>query len=342
MSFYPAHDLALANGVRHFNPPAFVRWMEEDLADLSRWWAGPWGWNYDTRAEMLRAGIPAQALPTDGDLLALRRLSSRERTPELVAALADLCPAVVPPCRLSDGARLAAWLAEAAEAHRAVVLKAPWSSSGRGLMCYRPTGDAERDGRTLNVMRRHGEAVIRRMGCVMGEPWYASKGRDFAMLFRIGRDAVVWEGYSLFETDAQGTYRAGLLASDERIESLLCADAEEAAGQDAVRGLLAAVRSRYAEDVLPRLFGALMGRAWEVGYVGVDMMTLLAPDARGGVVAVHPCVEMNVRCTMGVVARHMYDGGATAGREGWLRIVVRPDGHFAAEVEDVEGTDPAE
>ena len=328
--FDPAHDLALAVGVRHFNPPAFVQRMAEDLAGLAVWCDGPWGWNYDARAAMLRSGTPAAALPSDDDLHALRRLSSRERTTEILRAFADLCPAVAPPRRLADAAELAAVLAEAEAAQRPIVLKSPWSSSGRGLMRYLPTGDSGPDRRSLDTLRRHGEAVIRRMGCVMAEPWYTTKRRDFAMLFRIGRDGIVWEGYSLFETDAQGTYRSGLLASDERIESILCADADAAAdGAALLRGRLAAIRERYGQVILPRLFDALMERPWEVGYVGIDMMTL----DHGNGIGVHPCVEMNVRCTMGVVARHAFDRGATAGREGWLRIVTRPDGHFAAEID---------
>ena len=277
--FYPAHDLALANGVRHYTPPAFVRRMQDDLADLTKWWTGPWGWNYDTRAALLRQGMPPEALPTDGDLAELRRLSSRERTVEILEAMSDLCPSVAVPRCLADVSNLVGMLGKVARTPCALVLKAPWSSSGRGQMRYLPSGNAERDGHALDKLRRYGEAVIRRMGCVMAEPWYTEKQRDFAMLFRIGRDAVAWEGYSLFENDAQGAYRAGLLASDARIEGLLCADSgyEEAA----MRRLLAAIRCRYEEDLLPRLFAALMHRPWEVGYVGIDMMTIAMPASPG-------------------------------------------------------------
>ena len=40
------------------------------------------------------------------------------------------------------------------------------------------------------------------------------------------------------------------------------------------------------------------------GYLGVDMMVCLMPD---GHYAVHPCVEINMRMNMGVVALHLQE-----------------------------------
>ena len=53
------------------------------------------------------------------------------------------------------------------------------------------------------------------------------------------------------------------------------------------------------------------------GYLGVDMMTCLAPD---GTTRLHPFVEINLRMNMGVVARHIADRFVAPGCEGHYRI----------------------
>ena len=41
------------------------------------------------------------------------------------------------------------------------------------------------------------------------------------------------------------------------------------------------------------------------GYLGVDMMICRFPESPA--YRIHPCVEINLRMNMGVVARHLYD-----------------------------------
>ena len=93
--FNPEHDLALANGDRHFIAPRNIREMAHDLADimeailpssdsessfispLASAHPVPWGWDPAVVEQFKRMGITAQELPTDDALAALSRRSER-------------------------------------------------------------------------------------------------------------------------------------------------------------------------------------------------------------------------------------------------------------------------
>ncbi len=289
--FYPAHDLALAHGVRHFTPPQAARRLAEDLTELSSLWQPdtplPWGWNYNTRKALLEAGCAEAELPTMGDLELLRAWSGRaevigwqRRCNEHLAGLPGFEPLVLPRA-LRSAEELHAAVAEQTSPF---LLKAPWSSSGRGLCWSRVTPH--------KVLLRRGEAIVRDMGCVLMEPEYR-KVQDGAMLFYVDEERKVsFVGYSLFETDDMGTYREGRVMSLEAMEQELC--------RWVPLSLLHAVQALYCCEILPERCAKLSHNRYPLGYVGVDMMIY---QTEAGKYALHPCVEMNVRCTMGVVAR---------------------------------------
>lgn len=312
--FYPSHDIALANGIKHFNPPLAALRLQEDLSSLSDIWNAPykrgevafpqpWGWDWDTRRHIQETyKIKASQLPTDEDLASIRELSSRQTTVTLLSALNER----MPQCGFAMPAFLAS--TEEAEAYlmreKDCVFKTLWSSSGRGLL---------RSTFPLPTLRKQLGAAIRRMGGVMGEVWHDDKVQDFAMLFFVGTDEVRFVGYSLFDNDA-ATYRQGHLLSNERIVEKLGVD----------KALLDEIRDHYIE-ILSTLFAPLMHKPWQVGYVGIDMLTYGTADD----LKVSPCVEMNLRCTMGVVCRLWYDEHQ---EEGVFSISpMSEDGHFKAQ-----------
>jgi len=292
--FFPEHDLALANGVRHFNPPRMAVALAEQGEALSSWWQRPgqgplpWGWDWDSRAELLRGGIPRQSLPADDELLEIRRLSSREQTCAVLQEMQPLCPAITIPERIGSAEALDAYLTRH-ETH-SYVLKSPWSSSGRGLSLH-PRQDSE-------TLRRRGLHVIRQMGCILAEPWY-DKVQDFAMLFFADRRRQVsFEGYSLFQNDSRGTYLHGVLASNDEIEATLCRQfGETDCPRRQLNGIRQVLLSWLSRGV------ASFRSDFPVGWIGVDMMIV----GKDGLLMFHPCVEINLRCTMGVVARNMFD-----------------------------------
>ena len=301
MLFYPAHDLSLANGIRHYNPPLAARQLQSDLASIFPLWQPhenllhplPWGWNYDTRASLLKRGIPADCLPSDEDLYKLRDLSHRRHTISMLQsfqALSEKHPFlsfknISLPQYICDNQSLRI----AIDQTPSCLLKAPWSSSGRGLVWSDKTAQEK--------LLQRGESIIRDMGGVMFEQCY-DKALDFAMLFYIGNKKVRFVGYSIFDTDQLGTYRSGLLMSHEKMADKLSnfISAEE----------LEIVCQHYSNHLLPQMFSSFFDQKYQLGYIGIDMMMIKDPTMPLGY-RLHPCIEMNVRCTMGVVARLLFD-----------------------------------
>ena len=126
----------------------------------------------------------------------------------------------------------------------------------------------------------------------MVEPYY-HKVKDFAMEFSSdGEGTLTFEGLSLFHTQ-NGAYTGNLLLTGREALSRLSHFVDPA--------LLTAVRARITETLGPLLSGRYRGP------VGVDMMVCSAqsgaedsPEPRTPLL--HPCVEVNLRRTMGHVA----------------------------------------
>jgi len=330
--FYPSHDIALGNGVKHFNPPKAAQMLQEDLAWLEEIFAHtpsshidnqPWGWDWDTRQYLHKERhIPLKQLPTDKDLEALRQLSNRKTTNEILQDLNFDGPM---PKYLTSKEDLNAFIEQEDLAAREFVLKTPWSSSGRGLIRSTVT--------PRDVMRQRAIATIQKMGGIMAEQWFA-KSQDFAMLFFVGSEEVSFLGYSLFDNEESGTYRQGYLLSNEEIE-LRIAKSLSDVPQETVIEQLHAIRTRLLL-ILNDLFAPFFHLPWQVGYIGIDMMTI-SPSShivnRSSLI-LHPCVELNLRCTMGVVSRLWTDRHLKPGQMG--RFFISPmgqDGHFEAKFE---------
>lgn len=91
-----------------------------------------------------------------------------------------------------------------------MVIKAPYSSSGRGLL-WVSGALGEMDKEALS-------GVLKKQGCVAVERALDRK-LDFAMeFFSDGKGKVSYEGLSLFNTGKQGTYAGNFLGSQEVIE----------------------------------------------------------------------------------------------------------------------------
>ena len=124
-----------------------------------------------------------------------------------------------------------------------------------------------------------------------------------------GRGRVVFAGYSVFHTGGSGMYAGNDLLSDEKILQKLSAYVPQ---EEFIR-----LRTRLEEE-LSALFGGFYH-----GYLGVDMMICHFPD-EAPVYRIHPCVEINLRMNMGVVARLLTDRYLAADAEGAFRIDYYP------------------
>ena len=350
--FYPSHDIALAHGVKHFNPPAAALRLQEDLAYLYEIWNQPfmkgettipipWGWDWDTRNYIhQKYDVKMSLLPSDEDLELIRQLSSRKSSITCFEQLgnklfSDLQDSKEQqeikrfiggtlPEYLDTEEKLWNFITEHDEVGKLFVLKTPWSSSGRGLhvsISKTNTGLTVNNSRT--IMMKQALGTIKKMGGIMGEEWITGKERDFAMLFYASDQNVRFIGYSLFDNDNNSigtTYRQGYLLSNENIINRLSVPED----------LLSQIAKSY-EEILTEMLCPFFDKSWQLGYLGIDMMTYHEGEKNDSEqpLKINPCVELNLRCTMGVVCRLWYDKHLT---EGIFRISpMLYNRHFKAE-----------
>ncbi len=330
--FNPENDLALAFGRAGFTPPATAwqmhlsgealplwyaspgdrfhsfginaGWLDDmrsrfgmdvDVASESemssgRFAAAPWGWSAYAVRLFADAGFPVSGLPDTEAVECMRQLSSRRLTMGFNTMLRDAHGIEAPVPVLVDSADMLRHLCESGTGY----VKQPWSCSGRGVASTAGM-------RTDEVVRRF-SGVIRRQGYVM---WEAALDRiaDFAMLFHCAGGKAVFHGYSMFSTDGGGHYGGNVLATQDEIYSDIAASCPEVSLQN--------IREAVA-DVLGRLVAPEY-----TGPVGVDMLSYRNQD---GSVRVAPCIEVNLRCTMGFVAQGFSSRFLDSGSRGVLHV----------------------
>ncbi len=354
--FNPEHDIALAQHVPRFTPPRPALHLRRDLGFLPMIWAAdgdwvlvddvplaaaavqclglpvrgqlvgfgavqhrlhgmdasalrlaPWGWDLAVVDQLERAGVPFEILPSEFDIEAIREASSRSWAaeyllPRLRALSDDLTGEMWEVYDMHEVTRRLA-----ARVH--LMVKQPWSGSGRGVR--RLEWSDCRDGTEMwRNMRGWMDRTMRDQGCIMMEPLY-NKVEDFGMEFSSdGRGGVHYCGLSLFHT-VNGAYVGNWLASEDekrrRLQSY---------------GLPDSLFRRVAESIASTMSASLRGVY--SGPFGVDMM-IVSEDGRA---MLHPCVEMNLRRTMGHVAldlRRLLPHGRGAMRvdyDGSYKLVV--------------------
>ena len=250
----------------------------------------PWGWNKTLARRFVRLGLNAKHVPSFESLDAMRELSNRRLAVEYIQHLLNgfkgdsLNGCVqVSNVRLLGEAMVFVTsmqlLVETAQSLLPVgpiIFKAPWSSSGKGNYVVREMDES---------VLRWAKAVIMKQGGLCVDRFY-NKRLDFAMEFSLSGDgSCAFLGYSLFNTDSLGRYEGNVVASQERIlESIISSGADPMVLERLVS---------YHQRHLP----LCLGRDYR-GIVGVDM--LLAEQ--DGMVCLHPCIEINLRMNMGVVA----------------------------------------
>lgn len=325
--FNPENDLALADFSIHYIAPSSARVMAADLSALPLWWAAPgdavwveeaqrpslsavwnplcrclqatpcscwpdgvdeicpWGWSPLLVGRLLRAGCPPVLLPDEPALRRIRTLSGRSLA---VRLLHELRSGEGFATRWADRLCGASYYCEDEEQVARLVtslgptmLKAPWSGSGKGLHFGHGTYVPPLSGWCRGVLRRQGAVVV--------EPIY-NKVYDLAMeFFSDGCGRVSYRGLSVFFTTPRGTYAGNWVAPEhDKLQWL--------------SGLLPLAQWHDLAAVLCRRLSLYVGTAYR-GVLGVDMM-LCRPDS-GASLLLHPCVEVNLRRTMGQAALDM-------------------------------------
>ncbi|MCF2737558.1 hypothetical protein [Bacteroides caecigallinarum] len=329
--FNPWHDMALANFTPYFKVSSEILRMSGDLCFLPVWYAPsdayiriydtdtaetfisqvsefirfeksifvengfacdivPWGWSPSLVHMLVKDGGDSSFLPNHETLVKIRFLSGRQRCVDVLSELSvveSTCGKAFCCYSMED-------VKNYLQIYGKLILKSPWSGSGRGLCRVSP-----------DVWSKNIEGwisrILRTQGCVMAEPIY-NKVCDFAMEFYSSPEgSVSFAGYSLFETDAFGNYKQNLLLSDDEIETRLLS-------YNISFDTLREVRRRLID-----IFNNMIAGAY-TGYFGVDMMLCFQDEE----MLLHPCVEINMRMNMGVVSRIIYDRYLSSSSHGYF------------------------
>lgn len=331
--FNPENDIALATNVSNFTAPINAARIAYDLSVLPYFIAGendyvlvqndsqvewinqlekkfhrcvvgitphlngidisnvsPWGWSKAIKHRLATYGIGAEIMPSEADLEKIRWCANRERTVYIIQEMLKENPitsGTTIPCVCKNIRQILDFTKQ----YPNTILKSPWSSSGRGIIATA--------GVCCKQIISRGQGIINHQKSILAEPYY-NKLLDFAMEFYVcendnigDTERVCCKGYSVFVNDARNSFDYGLVASDDRLEQIILEKSERNVTRQDLEQL---------KESLCRIIGSVFGGCYK-GYVGVDMMICKNND---GKIFINPCVEMNVRCTMGVVAHEVY------------------------------------
>lgn len=160
--------------------------------------------------------------------------------------------------------------------HRQLVVKAPLSSSGRGIqMIRKPELD--------NARKQWISGVLKQQKYLIAEP-LLDKIIDFSFQFKISpENRIEYLGLSFFETNSNGQYLRTLINADVRQipDKTISEDLELTAY---------AISSALSSSVYSRLYQ---------GYLGIDAMIFRYENK----LMLHPCVEVNCRANMGILSK---------------------------------------
>ena len=325
--FNPGHEWAILNNSPYYMPPANVARMQRDLAFLPAWYAnkGDFVWaekslpndfvdfllkNFQlnvqtiseetllqnsqqlTGSEVMPWGISLQSIhffEVLNEKYALNlhipqwqdcytRFCHRETAAQWLQTLCENIPEL--PTQLIPRFLISVEDVEQilqTNSETAFLAKAPYSSSGKGLL-WLPKGHLTRTERQII----HG--ILKKQKSVALES-VLNKKTDFAMEFYCdGAKNTDFIGYSYFQTNAKGAYESNIIVPQRDIEHIITEKIGNKLTEEVKNGLIMLI-DKYLSPVYK-------------GYIGIDMMLY----EQNGETKLHPCVEINLRSNMGIIA----------------------------------------
>lgn len=341
--FNPGHEAAVLSGSPYYQAPARVVKMQQDLSFLPAWYASNDDYIYIEKPlteaflslvathfghhpGLVRAGDAAglSALPScmavdlwglSPQAVHLFESLSREydlhlRLPEwktvytelgsratamrclsfLSAELEWVEPAIIP--RRFDSIK--AIEQQVISSGIRQVVKSPYSSSGRGLLWLNPVALTRSERQIITGM-------LNKQGFVSVEP-ALDKVLDFSMHFEADRSGVSFRGYSVFHTNEKGAYKFSVLDSQTNQEQALL----HYVSGDCLKKIKEKLSCFLKEIYFPVYSGP----------IGVDMLIYRSGEGY----LIHPCVEINMRRSMGSLALSLQERWVADGSRG--RFVV--------------------
>lgn len=163
---------------------------------------------------------------------------------------------------------------------RKLILKSPWSSSGRGQQTILPNHLALTERQWL-------KGILRTQGFVMVE-YFREKLLDTSLHFEFTNKGIIYLGISAFKTDSKGQYIGNYINpfNHTEIAEYLSIIKHEIDNNNLIETII----KTLSNSIFPELYR---------GVIGIDV--LIYKDNNGSI-KINPCMEINCRYTMGTVA----------------------------------------
>jgi len=307
--FNPSQEIALADNSTSFTPKRMVRMMEEQMWNFPIWYADkndlilkfdnqivdikgntvdyipdntiplPWGWNKAVRQRFIKLGIDSKLMPDESYIDSLRIMASRKFCAnyihKLIPCFNNMENIVGQNMTFVDDI---SYLQEMKPDE--LIFKQLWSSSGRGNFVANP-----KDADAAKRLQRN----VAKQGGFVADVFY-NKILDFAMEFYVYHNGEVeFLGYSVFKTEANGKYEGNMIKEQAELRNIIISQLGD-------HNLLDSIKTAHLNLIKKYISGRY------VGFIGVDMMVVDLDGKR----ACHPCVEINLRMNMGIVAMNAY------------------------------------
>jgi len=206
-----------------------------------------------------------------------RFLGSRFASRQLLAGLLDRIPEIeqaILPHFISDIETIEQRIVQSREP---LLIKSPYSSSGRGLLQLLPGKLPQSEKQILSgMLKKQKQVSIEKM---------LDKQLDFSMQFENTVEGETrFIGYSIFQTNANGAYEKSRLDSQDRLEKEITGWIDPDILLQTRKTLIEMIHEMYSP--------------YYTGIIGVDMLIY----KNGDYFRLHPCVEINMRKTMGYLA----------------------------------------
>jgi hypothetical protein len=207
---------------------------------------------------------------------------------------------------------------------------------------------------SIKKIKNWAEALLHRHGYLTAEPYY-DKVQDFAMEFCIHDGQCRFIGYSLFNTNPHGRYESNLLMEDEKIEALLAQHIPHSALHEVRDWVIAhshhIIPVEWDTTRHPLYFGIDMmvvknSRQFTIDKVAIEreqrllagsaecsnfnevnsQLTIQDPEIKNqkSEIVLHPCVEINLRLNMGIIAHEVRRRLLAPGVEGRFHVTAFP------------------
>lgn len=196
-----------------------------------------------------------------------------------------------------------------------VMLKSPWSTSGRGIQPVTKTPVVQKVWEKISGM-------IKQQGYVIVEP-LLNKQLDLALQFEIRKGKITFLGISRFFTDYKGQYQGNFLngwSDDTDTEIVKFADT---------------VPSFLTGPIIETISASKMKKLYE-GNFGVDTLIFRLDDNS---IRINPLLEINLRQNMGQLSIHL-EKLIAPGKTGIFKIFYDPKTTFYNFKQEMEARYP--